>query len=97
MQDVARRPGALWSPPDRHCWDREATAAADAGLVVPDQPVCRRGTPSATSRLINAQSCAEITHLICLGGLVVAGLSAVLTVKLAAQTVVVFWQTPSHP
>jgi hypothetical protein len=59
--------------------------------------VCRRGTPSATSRLINAQSSAEITHLICLGGLVVAGLSAVLTVKLAAQTVVVFWQTPSHP
>jgi hypothetical protein len=31
---------------------------------------CRRGTPSATSRLINAQSSTEITHPICLGGLV---------------------------
>jgi hypothetical protein len=30
----------------------------------------RRGTPSATSRLINAQSSTEITHPICLGGLV---------------------------
>jgi hypothetical protein len=29
---------------------------------------CRRGTPSATSRRINAQSSTEITHPICLGG-----------------------------
>ena len=31
--------------------------------------LCRRGTPSATSRLTNAQSSTEITHPICLGGL----------------------------
>ena len=31
---------------------------------------CRCGTPSATSRRIRAQSSTEITHPICLGGLV---------------------------
>jgi hypothetical protein len=47
-------------------------------LSTVDRPIpsclatCRLGTPSATSRLINAQSSTEITHPICLGGLVFA-------------------------
>ncbi|GAA1971523.1 hypothetical protein GCM10009776_37990 [Microbacterium deminutum] len=47
-------------------------------LSTVDRPIpnclatCRCGTPSATSRRINAQSSTEITHPICLGGLVFA-------------------------
>lgn len=47
-------------------------------LSTVDRPIpnclatCRCGTPSATSRRINAQYSTEITHPICLGGLVFA-------------------------
>ena len=49
----------------------DATARSTVARPIPNcRATCRRGTPSATSRLINAQSSTEITHPICLGGLV---------------------------
>jgi len=49
----------------------EASARSTVARPIPNcRATCRRGTPSATSRLINAQSSTEITHPICLGGLV---------------------------
>jgi hypothetical protein len=49
----------------------EATARSTVARPIPNcLATCRRGTPSATSRLINAQSSTEITHPICLGGLI---------------------------
>lgn len=49
----------------------EATARSTVALPIPrSRATCRRGTPSATSRRINAQSSTEITHPICPGGLV---------------------------
>ena len=49
----------------------EATARSTVARPIPrSRATCRRGTPSATSRRINAQSSTEITHPICLGGLV---------------------------
>ena len=49
----------------------EANARSTVARPIPScRATCRRGTPSATSRLINAQSSTEITHPICLGGLV---------------------------
>ena len=49
----------------------EASAWSTVARPIPNcRATCRRGTPSATSRLINAQSSTEITHPICLGGLV---------------------------
>jgi hypothetical protein len=48
----------------------DATAAATVARAIPNcLATCRCGIPSATSRLINAQSSTEITHPICLGGL----------------------------
>jgi hypothetical protein len=49
----------------------EANARSTVARPIPNcRATRRRGTPSATSRLINAQSSTEITHPICLGGLV---------------------------
>jgi hypothetical protein len=49
----------------------EANARSTVARPIPNcLATRRRGTPSATSRLINAQSSTEITHPICLGGLV---------------------------
>jgi len=49
----------------------EASARSTVALPIPNCCATRRrGTPSGTSRLINAQSSTEITHPICLGGLV---------------------------
>jgi hypothetical protein len=49
----------------------EATAPATVDLPTPrSRATCRCGTPSATSRRINAQSSTEITQPICLGGLI---------------------------
>lgn len=49
----------------------EANARSTVARPIPSRrATCRRGTPSATSRLIRAQSSTEITHPICLGGLV---------------------------
>jgi hypothetical protein len=49
----------------------DARARSTVDRPIPScRATCRRGTPSATSRLINAQSSTEITHPICLGGLV---------------------------
>jgi hypothetical protein len=43
---------------------------ATVDLPIPRfRATCRCGTPSATSRRINAQSSTEITHPICMGGL----------------------------
>jgi hypothetical protein len=48
----------------------DTTARSTVARPIPNcRATCRRGTPSATSRLINAQSSTEITHPICLGGL----------------------------
>ena len=47
------------------------TARATVDRPMPrSRATCRCGTPSATSRRIKAQSSTEITHPICLGGLV---------------------------
>jgi hypothetical protein len=47
----------------------DRTAAATVARAMPRSlATCRCGTPSATSRRINAQSSTEITHPICLGG-----------------------------
>lgn len=49
----------------------DATALATVDLPIPScRATCRYGTPSATSRRISAQSSTEITHPICLGGLI---------------------------
>ena len=49
----------------------EANARATVDLPTPKSRATRRcGTPSATSRRINAQSSTEITHPICLGGVI---------------------------
>lgn len=49
----------------------EATARTTVALPIPrSRATCRRGTPSATNRRINAQSSTEIAHPICPGGLV---------------------------
>ena len=49
----------------------DATARATVDRPIPSsRATCRCGTPSATSRRISAQSSTEITHPICLGGLV---------------------------
>ena len=49
----------------------EANARSTVDLPIPrSRATCRCGTPSATSRRIKAQSSTEITHPICLGGLV---------------------------
>jgi hypothetical protein len=49
----------------------DATARATVDLPIPScRATCRCGTPSATSRRISAQSSTEITHPICLGGLI---------------------------
>jgi hypothetical protein len=49
----------------------EANARATVDRPTPrSRATCRCGTPSATSRRIRAQSSTEITHPICLGGLV---------------------------
>lgn len=46
----------------------DASALSTVDLPIPScLATCRRGTPSATSRLINAQSSTEITHPICSG------------------------------
>lgn len=50
--------------------ESEATARATVARPTPRSlATCRCGTPSATSRRINAQSSTEITHPICPGGL----------------------------
>ena len=49
----------------------DANARSTVARPIPkSRATCRCGTPSATSRRINAQSSTEITHPICLGGLV---------------------------
>jgi len=49
----------------------DATARSTVARATPScRATCRRGTRSATSRRINAQSSTEITQPICLGGLV---------------------------
>lgn len=49
----------------------DATALPTVALPMPScLATCRCGTPSATSRRISAQSSTEITHPICLGGLI---------------------------
>jgi hypothetical protein len=49
----------------------DANARSTVDRPIPNSlATCRRGTPSATSRLINAQSSTEITHPICLSGLI---------------------------
>ena len=49
----------------------DATARSTVARPTPNcRATCRRGTPCATRRRINAQSSTEITHPICLGGLV---------------------------
>ena len=49
----------------------DATARATVDLPIPSsRATCRCGTPTATSRRINAQSSTEITHPTCLGGLI---------------------------
>ena len=48
-----------------------AAARATVDLPIPScRATCRCGTPSATSRRINAQSSTEITQPICLSGLI---------------------------
>jgi hypothetical protein len=48
----------------------DASARTTVDLPMPRfRATCRCGTPSATSRRINAQSSTEITHPICMGGL----------------------------
>jgi len=50
--------------------ESEATARATVDRPTPRSlATCRCGTPSATSRRINAQSSTEITHPLCPGGL----------------------------
>jgi hypothetical protein len=60
--------------PDRRWYfggPQDATARATVDRPMPRSRATRRcGTPSATNRRINAQSSTEITHPICLGGLV---------------------------
>jgi hypothetical protein len=51
--------------------DQTPTHRSTVALAMPNcRATLRRGTPSGTSRLINAQSSIEITHPISLGGLV---------------------------
>jgi hypothetical protein len=50
---------------------RDANARSTVDLPIPrSRATWRCGTPSATSRRIRAQSSTEITHPICLGGLI---------------------------